>query len=66
MGGPGWLVLGVVTDKYLLLTVKMHEMRVQIPDSCPRDGACSRHWQGKPELVGRGGRRGGSGGQRRQ
>lgn len=28
----------------------MHELRGQIPDSSPRDGACSRHGHGKPEL----------------
>lgn len=52
MGGPGWLALGVVTHKYLLLTVKMHEMRVRIPDSCPRGGLVQGAREGSKEGRG--------------
>lgn len=71
VGLVGWLSWDVVSHECLLLTVKMHEMRCRIPDSCPRNGAHSRPWRGRPELIGDGGagawsrQVGGSGNQRR-
>lgn len=52
VGLVGWLSRDVISREHPLLAVKMHEMRCQIPDSCLREGTCSRPWQGKPKLFG--------------